>query len=35
MNHVINLKKEFVLRKKKVYPLSREEKEKIHEFIEK
>ena len=25
-NHAINVKKEFVLRKRKVYPLSREER---------
>jgi len=28
------LKKEFVLRKEKVYPLSREERGKVREFIE-
>jgi len=27
------MKEEFVLRKRKVYPLSREEREEIHEFI--
>jgi len=32
-DHVINMKEEFVPRKGKVYPLSREEKEEVHEFI--
>ena len=32
-DHVIDMKKGFVLRKGKVYPLSREEREKIREFI--
>jgi len=27
------MKKEFVLRKRKMYPLSREEREEIHKFI--
>jgi len=27
------MKKEFVLRKWKVYPLSREEREEVHDFI--
>jgi len=30
---VIDVKKVFVLRKRKVYPLSREEKEEVYEFI--
>jgi len=30
---VIEVKKEFILRKGKVYPLSREEREKVREFI--
>ena len=33
-NHAIEVKKEFVPRKGKVYPLSREEREEMHEFIE-
>jgi len=33
-DHVIKLKKEFVLKKRKVYLLSREEREEVHEFIE-
>ena len=32
-NHTINMKEEFVLKKRKVYPLSREEREEVHEFI--
>jgi len=32
-NHVINIKEGFVPRKKKVYLLLREEREKVHEFI--
>ena len=32
-DHVINMKEEFVPRKGKVYLLSREEKEEVHEFI--
>ena len=32
-DHTIDMKEEFVPRKGKVYPLSREEKEEIHEFI--
>jgi len=32
-DHVIELKEEFVLRKGKVYPLSREEREEVREFI--
>ena len=32
-NHAIDTKKGFVLRKRKVYLLSREEREKMHEFI--
>jgi len=31
---VIRLKKEFDLRKRKIYLLSREEKEKMHKFID-
>jgi len=30
---MINMKKEFVLRKRKMYLLSREEREEIHKFI--
>jgi len=33
-DHVIELKEGFVLRKGKVYPLSREEREEVHEFIQ-
>jgi len=32
-DHAIDVKKEFVLRKEKVYPLSREEREEVREFI--
>jgi len=32
-DHVIDMKEEFVLRKEKVYLLSREEREEVHEFI--
>ena len=32
-NYTIETKKEFVLRKGKVYLLSREEKEEVHKFI--
>ena len=32
-DHVIETKKVFVLRKEKVYPLSREEREEVCEFI--
>ena len=32
-NYTIETKKEFVLRKRKVYLLSREEKEEVHKFI--
>jgi len=32
-NHTIDIKERFVLRKGKVYPLSREEREEVHEFI--
>ena len=32
-NYTIETKKEFVLRKEKVYLLSREEKEEVHKFI--
>ena len=33
-DHVINIKKEFVLKKKKVYLLSREEKKEVYKFID-
>jgi len=33
-DHVINMKEGFVPRKGKVYPLSREEREEVHEFIQ-
>ena len=33
-NHAIDMKKGFVLRKRKVYLLSREEREEVHEFIQ-
>ena len=32
-NHAIEMKEEFVPRKRKVYPLSREEKEKVRKFV--
>ena len=32
-DHTINIKKEFMLRKRKMYPLSREEREEVYEFI--
>ena len=32
-DHAIDMKEGFVLRKKKVYPLSREEREEVREFI--
>ena len=32
-NHAIDIKEGFVLRKRKAYLLSREEREKVHEFI--
>jgi len=32
---MIKVKKEFVPRKRKIYPLSREERGKVYEFIEK
>ena len=32
-DHTIEVKKGFVLRKEKVYPLSREEREEVREFI--
>ena len=32
-NHAIKVKKEFVPRKRKVYPLSRKEREEMHKFI--
>jgi len=34
-DHAIDIKKEFVLRKEKVYPLLREEREEVHKFISK
>jgi len=33
-NHVIKIKEGFVLRKRKVYPLLREERGEMHKFIE-
>jgi len=33
-DHIIDMKKEFVLRKGKVYPLSREEREEVWKFID-
>ena len=33
-DHAINMKKRFMPRKGKVYPLSREEREEIHKFIQ-
>ena len=33
-NHAIDIKERFVPRKEKVYPLSREEREEVQEFIE-
>ena len=33
-DHAINMKEGFVLRKGKVYPLSREEREKVCKFIQ-
>ena len=32
-DHAIDVKKGFVLRKEKVYPLSREEREEVREFV--
>ena len=32
-DHAINIKKGFMLKKEKVYLLSREEREEVHEFI--
>jgi len=32
-DHAIDMKEGFVLRKEKVYPLLREEREEVHEFI--
>jgi len=32
-DHAIDLKKGFMLRKGKVYPLSREEREEVREFV--
>ena len=32
-DHTIDVKKEFVLRKGKMYPLSREEREEVREFV--
>ena len=34
-NYIINIKKEFVLRKKKKYLLSKEERRKMYELIDK
>ena len=34
-DHAIEMKEEFVPRKGKIYPLSREERGEVHEFIEK
>jgi len=34
VDHIIEVKKEFVLRKKKVYPLLREKREEMYKFIE-
>jgi len=34
-DHVIDMKERFVLKKGKVYPLSREEREEVYEFINK
>jgi len=34
-DHTIELKKGFISRKGKVYPLSREEREEVREFIQK
>jgi len=34
-DHAMNTKEGFVSRKGKVYPLSREEREKVHKFISK
>jgi len=34
-DHTIKLKEVFVLRKEKVYPLLREERREVHEFIDK
>ena len=34
-NYTIDMKEGFVLRKGKVYPLSREEREEMHKFIKK
>jgi len=33
-DHIIEVKKEFMLRKGKVYPLLRKERREMHEFIE-
>jgi len=33
-DHIIETKEGFVLRKRKLYPLSREEREEVYEFIE-
>jgi len=32
-NHIIDTKKVFVLRKRKIYPLSREEREEMQRFL--
>jgi len=34
-DHAIKIKKEFMPRKRKMYPLSREKREEIYKFIEK
>ena len=34
-DHIIDMKKRFMLRKEKVYPLLREEREEVHKFIAK
>jgi len=33
-DYTIDLKKRFILRKEKVYPLSREERKRVREFID-
>ena len=33
-DHTINLREDFVLRKERIYLMSREEKEKVREFVE-
>ena len=34
-DYIIEVKKEFMLKKRKIYPLSREEKEEVCKFIDK